>query len=1179
MFKFLVVGCGGSGGETLARLMDHLKSELLPYGFDSLPAGWQFVHVDVPVAADTKIKGIGNVADQGGRYIGTAPSSGSYPVLDNAVTQKLMRTGDLADFVTWAPRDPRKVTVPLVTGAGQMRAVGRIITLNRSQEVFKGLQYAIDQLNTDEATSQMQEVAAKLPGAGSFDPASPTMVFVVSSMAGGAGASMALDVCRLLAQTNGVLSSQTGVFMYTSDIFPDNLSGVKPNALGMLGEIVAAQTTAAEPHDVRTLEALGQHVNSTGQPPFARVFPVSKYQGLERARFGDGSQTGLYRGLARGLAALMVSGRASGNFQAFYLGNPSSDTAANGTYLGWGAKNRQDLSWGTFGFGRLSLGRDRYRHYAAQRMARTAVDRLREGHLQAGNQQGSTEQLRALVESQWDYFLREMGLPDRQQATTPAGLVTWLRSSIGQVQTNAWSQEVVQTSGFEANMAPATGMPGNQWLAVMAGHMQRTGPDMGQRTDRVVYRWAFDWAHTFERRLAGAVETSVSTFGLPYARELLRQLESYLSGTVVPQLSSLSQAPRPTLNTLPQQINQQVGAMGSQTLNTNGLIEQNLVRIVHAGVAQLGEIVASGYLQQILAAVPNEVLSHLGRAVERAIESLDVGVRESAQKVGMSTVETDIYAAWPSDDDKQVPERFATAHNEVLLTPAAEFDGLYTEHLPRSIPDVPQGQVVALENAKTLTAGYVISGRWKTAEGAKAPGGLLGVSSDWQPAVLPLNPHTGERLTPKVPAYELHIGPAELRQRALKFINRPNEVFDDYCSLSLENYVLGNDSVSPVEVDRRRSDLRSKFRQTLTRALPLGSVHPDVVSQVHTDKSVDYRYTFSAVPFGSDQALADDLQKALADKSSVSRETEEIFSNAVASGQDASGITHIDVFGSFGNLSPLVFDGILQPVSTAWSQASSPGLRREFWEFRRARPLPASLPMADAERCAMIAGWYVAQLTGQLQIPDQRNLNRPVQIYDRETGQWLSFPNPLLTPPAEFVGQSFDWLPAVLESVLLAISNAHQTPVLSSLKPYRVLRGIFDNTPEEPRSGLLTLAARDQLADWLRTGETPSGMPSRAQAPTLEERYRNAGQFLETVQGFAAGKLDQGHPGGAVVAVANRAQGALTPIFCDLVPDIVQVTQGLLGVLEEAKANAEAAESGSQPGGAWNMPEGLEGPF
>lgn len=68
-------------------------------------------------------------------------------------------------------------------------------------------------------------------------------------MAGGAGASMALDICRLLTLVTGLDPKLMGVFMVTPDIFeslPESARiGVRANALAMLGEIVASQSGAA----------------------------------------------------------------------------------------------------------------------------------------------------------------------------------------------------------------------------------------------------------------------------------------------------------------------------------------------------------------------------------------------------------------------------------------------------------------------------------------------------------------------------------------------------------------------------------------------------------------------------------------------------------------------------------------------------------------------------------------------------------------------------------------------------------------------------------------------------------------------------------------------------------------------------------------------------------------------
>ena len=85
MRRFLVVGCGGSGGATLAFIMDQLRSELHAAGIDKLLAGWQFVQIDVPSAAETGPEGLANVPEQGGTYIGCGPQGSSYAILDAAV--------------------------------------------------------------------------------------------------------------------------------------------------------------------------------------------------------------------------------------------------------------------------------------------------------------------------------------------------------------------------------------------------------------------------------------------------------------------------------------------------------------------------------------------------------------------------------------------------------------------------------------------------------------------------------------------------------------------------------------------------------------------------------------------------------------------------------------------------------------------------------------------------------------------------------------------------------------------------------------------------------------------------------------------------------------------------------------------------------------------------------------
>ena len=385
MRRFLIVGCGGSGGATLAFIMDQLRSELHAAGIETLLGGWQFVQIDVPSAPETGPEGLANVPEQGGTYIGCGPQGSSYAILDGAVSQRLAAESALDTIATWAPRNPQEVSIPISAGAGQYRAIGRMITLSKATEIHTRLQAAWDALFRVDTISQMSTV--DVPGMGKFDPNEPPLVLVVSSMAGGAGASMALDVCRLLTLVSGLDPKLMGVFMVTPDIFDSlpqsSIVGVRANSLAMLGEIVASQAGSAREHDVRMMRALGHQHGEGELIPFARVFPVGRFIGADRTLFGDGSQWAVYRGLARGLAGLMMSGAASDQFVSYDLGNTASPEGDR-DLLGWGISAWDVLPWGTYGFASLSMGRDRYAEYAAQRLARSCVDKLLFGHLQAG---------------------------------------------------------------------------------------------------------------------------------------------------------------------------------------------------------------------------------------------------------------------------------------------------------------------------------------------------------------------------------------------------------------------------------------------------------------------------------------------------------------------------------------------------------------------------------------------------------------------------------------------------------------------------------------------------------------------------------------------------------------------------------------------------------------------------
>lgn len=1152
MRRFLIVGCGGSGGATLAFIMDQLRSELHTAGHEKLLAGWQFVHIDVPSAAESGPEGLANVPAQGGTYIGCGPQGSSYAILDGALSQRLVAETSLDTIATWAPRNPQEVTNPISAGAGQYRAIGRMITLSKASEIHNRLQAAWDALFRVETISEMSSV--DVPGMGRFDPNEPPLVLVVSSMAGGAGASMALDVCRLLTLVTGLDPKLMGVFMVTPDIFeslPESARiGVRANALAMLGEIVASQAGAAREHDVRILRALGQQ-HGEGEPiPFARVFPVGRYIGADRTLFGDGSQYAVYRGLARGLAGLMMSGKASDQFVSYDLGNTASPEGDR-DLLGWGTEPWDVLPWGTYGFSSLSMGRDRYAEYAAQRLARSCVDKLLFGHMQPGNPASSTEQLDSLLSSQWQNHCTALRLPgtagDEQSRVGILG--NWIGSGAFPPDTVAATVNGILERQLRGYLPNPAGMTAEQWVPIFRQALHNRRAELTRACAEAGYAMAFAWHREFAERTEEMIGGAAATLGLPYARELVERLRRHIDDVLAPGVAQLGSMGPPDIVAVPPQVDTALQSLRGVMTNADQVLA-TAIDGFRASVRRQLYADAAARIADVMRVMGPELLAPLREALGEAMILLEKARAEPPSDVGLARLATDQYAAWPADADELVAPRFAEANNEVLLISSAAFKARYETDLPKAVAGA--NAMIPLRSAVDEATGRVILGLWQTTGGVSAPGGLITRTATWVTRALGTDPETSRPRVPAMAQFDVHTRPHELLARARLYVSRPGEAFEEFCKVSLRDFVAGM-GATESEMGTRRRDIATKFAEALSLARPLASVNDQALQRVHPGKQVEYRYKFSEVPFLG-QPVADALSEVLRANPRIDAATKDNYNRSLS---DEDNVTRIDIFGSYPNYSPLVFDSVLKPAAQQWTQLAPPG-RKGFWRWRRSRPLTASLPMTDDERRVMTAGWFLGQLMGRVQIPASP-YTEPVRIYDGENAAWLDFPNPLLTPPAEFIA-SYDWLPAVLEGILIAIAQSHEPPVMRSLRPYTVLRSLYDSHSQEPASGIVELSADGLLRDFLAGTATAPGVstriPALAAAQTPEDRLAAAEQWLTSVRDVAAQYLPTGSPGAvpdaAFAAIATRSKAAKTPVFRDLAPDVYWATDTLIKRLQLA---------------------------
>jgi hypothetical protein len=387
--------------------MDELLVRLKNAGWDQdrLPQGWQFVHIDVPGAAD----GLGSnlaapVADQGGTYIGLAAGADGYSTFSNSIETTLENAmpSDLGYLSRWKPGKWADV-IAISGGAGAFRAVGRIVTVAKADKIHSTLSRVIENINAIESVNDNSK-AGQILKFKNYDQlaAKPPLVMMVSSLSGGSGASMVFDVSDILRsfQSPSFDGEHTGAFLYTADVFKKlNIFGAAPGSIATISELINSLHKTESPWTGREWNRLGVKAatpNASGRGP-GMIFPIGA--SVNGVRFGTEPED-VYRGFSRMIAPIFADGEMQENYSQYVTVNGLSAAVANPDNTGLAS----DPMSGQIGFSHfvgwgsatLSMGRDRYIEYSAQRIARKAVETLVQGHIDEAVLAGQKTPLQAV---------------------------------------------------------------------------------------------------------------------------------------------------------------------------------------------------------------------------------------------------------------------------------------------------------------------------------------------------------------------------------------------------------------------------------------------------------------------------------------------------------------------------------------------------------------------------------------------------------------------------------------------------------------------------------------------------------------------------------------------------------------------------------------------------------------
>ena len=154
----------------------------------------------------------------------------------------------------------------------------------------------------------------------------------------------------------------------------------------------------------------------------------------------------------------------------------------------------------------------------------------------------------------------------------------------------------------------------------------------------------------------------------------------------------------------------------------------------------------------------------------------------------------------------------------------------------------------------------------------------------------------------------------------------------------------------------------------------------------------------------------------------------------------------------------------------------------------------------------------------------------------------------------------------MLESVLLAVARSHERPVMASMRPYQLLRELYDNAANLRKSGIQAVSGEGLLLDWLTDGATPpdgvSRVLGRSGASSLDHRAAAVEEWLTRVGDLVRRQYLGQAEGGDAAIMTRRRQASEAPMIRDVASDVVTATEDLRELVARLAADGNAHADG-----------------
>ena len=1041
----IMIGCGGSGQKAVRYIRDAVRRQLEHSNWGGgIPNAWQFIGLDTL-----------NIQEAPGEipllpasdYLSVSLAFNTFTDLTNALLAQHPAHEKLGyqELIGWRPV-PEHVTVPLKSGAGQMRAVGRAAgVVSLATVVRPRLEEAFGACRS--GGPELEQVSEHLgipvpPGTPTPDP----LVVVLGSMAGGTGAGILLDVIDLVRRTDS-----RGAFpiaaIFTPDIFNFGANNaMSANGLAMMCELMSAYWDDEISHN--NLIPNTHLVDNRG--PHATFIIGRKNLGGSDLK----TSQSVYRAVGEAMASWVYSSGVQDSVYNFITVNWTMNSQANiGGYPFDEVRQRGVIS--SFGSATVSIGRDRFREYTSKLLMRELLENLYNGHNKkktkelgkAAKAMTDATILESLLSKYRADFLKACGLaergPDANQISDQ-----FASTQLGREELKLIKDEM------GISFSAQTDSP-NGWYAKLVSQARQVAKNSDHRSHSGFDQIAATWSSEVYERILRASSDYVGRFGLKFAAELVRGTVNEISQAAA-ELHQSASEDRTKSTGLAEEAKSilrnagTTGDLGFAASPVQSALDSFAKSVLHRWRATRRELVATA-----TEALSTEVLSSLAMHLTTAHGQIHEYVNTIDAQPAMT-------ASWP-EYQRGVPEGFLPSPLEFYL----EEPDTWEETLDRIASDameLSQGFDYQPTDPIDATRYLINVGNFQTDKLAEVAPLVWdsrrrdGGSPEWSP---------GE--TPKISVVSEH---EELFDRIASWMTRPASPMQQHFSEQLSQYLDTSDANrDPIQDHKERlRTFRRKLDEARNQAQPLIEVDLALNAQVHdVHPQLKILPIMQGFPFPAGHPGRELVSEVMGDGA--------YFTDTEAPSVLISSFIEFPVH-------PMVVSSFVQPVSTAINDIGldSAQLRGAFWLWRRTKVLQDFIPLPDETRLSMIRGFAVARMLGYITAdPSQK-------VRLTGTSGPLEFPFPLLTNVS-----SDNILPALLEAFGLCFAKVAQQQ-LSAFAAYQRLYDLGESTGQ-----IYVLA--EEAETFIRTGAAAHSPMDAAQhekhsAGTEEERSAKLQQYI-----------------------------------------------------------------------------------